>query len=174
MSIIPDGRLTEKYLEFFKESVNADANPVVYLSGDPGKANGICGYDAKYYLLFMLTIHADDIVQFLEIFDHVKICIIEDYLLYPNKAKKQIYSDMETSRVIGRFEAWADRKLIELIKQPASIKPTGYAWIGKKQLSKSNPDNHKMDAHVHFMYWAIKNGKIDVGKLLKKESDEQG
>ena len=48
-----EGRLTKQYLEKIKETVNAEANPIIYLSIDPGKTNGICGYDAKFYLMFM-------------------------------------------------------------------------------------------------------------------------
>lgn len=155
-------------LDLIKDAVNNEQNPVTYLAIDPGKANGICGYDEKYYLIFMYTIQSSDIVDFLDIFEHVQKCIYEDYLLYPNKIKQQVYSDMETPRVIGRIESWAQRKKVALIKQGASIKTTGYAWIGKKPLPKSNPKNHELDAHVHFMYWAVKNNKINAADLLKR------
>lgn len=158
----------EAYLEKLKEAFNAEENPVKYLAIDPGKANGVCGYDAKYYLLFMLTVPADDMHKFLDVFATVDTAIIEDFLLYPNKSGAQRYSNMETSRVIGRTEAWAERKGVKLVKQPASIKPNGYAWIGQKPLPKTNPLNHQMDANVHFMFWAIKNGKIDMKQLVNK------
>lgn len=160
-------RLSSEYLTRLQQSVNSEENPVKYLAIDPGKSNGVCAYDGKFYLTFMMTIDTNDMVQFLDIFDNVDTCILEDFMLYPNKAKEQIYSDMETSRVIGRTESWAERKKVNLVKQGAKIKDTGYKWIGKKPLPKSNPRNHELDAHVHFMYWAIKNGKIAADKLLK-------
>lgn len=159
--------ITDEQLVAISETVNCDVNPVEYLAIDPGMANGVCGYDAKYYLVFMYTIREQDLLRFLKQFQKVSICVIEDYTLYPQKAKEQIYSDMLTPRVIGRVENWAELNSVELIKQGARIKPTGYAWIGKKPLPKSNPKNHKMDAHVHFMYWAVKNGHIDARVLLR-------
>jgi hypothetical protein len=150
--------------------VNSDLNPVTYLAIDPGKSNGVCGYDEKYYIQFMYTVPATDMTQFLAQFHKIKTCILEDFKLYPNKAKDQIYSDMETSRIIGRVETWAEMEKVNLIKQPASIKPTGYAWIGKKQPPKSNAANHQMDANVHFMYWAIKNNHINPAIVLNKDA----
>lgn len=167
-NIVPGEKLTPEWLEHFNEAVNTKMNPVVYLSIDPGKANGICGYDTKYYLMFMLTVQADDMVMFLDQFKQLKLCVIEDFKLYPNKTKEQIYSDMETSRVIGRAESWARHKDIALIKQPAHIKTTGYKWLGEKPLPKSNKRNHQMDAHVHFTYWGVTTGRILLEDILRR------
>jgi predicted Zn-ribbon and HTH transcriptional regulator len=159
---IPDAEL-----EIWKTRVNLETNPVTYLSIDPGKSNGVCGYDKKYNIVFMGTVREEDMTNFLNCFDNLAVCVVESYRLYPNKRKQQIYSDMLTSRVIGRVEGWAARKGIKLVMQPASIKPVGYAWIDKKPLPKTNPHNHEWDAHVHFMYWAISKGKIDASILLE-------
>ncbi|MFY3742113.1 MAG: hypothetical protein HMLIMOIP_002577 [Candidatus Nitrosomirales archaeon] len=168
VSIVPGERVTKEYLVRLEEIVNADINPVEYLGIDPGKSNGVCGYDNKYYLLFMLTIHADDMILFMHQFKKVKKCIIEDYKVYPNKAKDHIYSSLETPRVIGRIETWAKTNEVELIKQPASIKSTAYKWLGQEPLPKSNKMNHQVDAHAHFIYWGIKTGRIDIRSLIKK------
>lgn len=169
LSLLPGERTTPRYLEHLKEAVNADFNPVKYLSIDPGKANGICGYDAKCYLVFMLAVHADDIMMFLEQFEKVDTCVLEDFTLYPHKAKEQIYSDMETSRVIGRVESWTQRKKVTLVKQGAKIKAVGYAWIGEKPPPRDKTKKRdKMDAHVHFIYWAVRNRLISARDLLKK------
>lgn len=154
----------------FTETINADTNPTIYLGIDPGESNGICGYDAKFYLTFMFTVAAEDMNQFLKQFEKIKTCVIESFSLYPNKAQSQIYSDMLTSRVIGRVENWAHDTHVTLIKQPAKIKPTGYAWLGKKPPSKTDPTNHEQDAHVHFMYWAVRNGHVAPESLVKKRS----
>lgn len=169
MQLVKSGeRLSKEFLVKHTEIFNEEKNPVLYLGIDPGKDNGVCGYDAKFYLQFMFTINADDMTMFLHAFKNIKTCVIEDYLLYPNKAGDQIYSSMETSRVIGRVEAWAEHNNVELIKQGASIKKTGYLWIGKKPPSKSDPRRHEMDGHIHFMYWAIKSGRVPAESLLLK------
>lgn len=158
--------VTEEGLAHLKEAVNADVNPVESLGIDPGSRNGICGYDSRHYLQFMYSINEKDVTLFLRAFTKLKRIIIEDYRLYPNKTKQQVYSDMLTPRVIGRVEDYCTMRDIELIKQGASIKDTGYKWIGKKPPPKGNPKRDPMDAHVHFMYWAIKNRHIDAGKLI--------
>lgn len=169
ININPKARLTPEALVHLNEAVNALANPVNYLAIDPGTSNGVCGYDVKLYPMFMMTVSADDMVMFLHQFNLVKKCILESYHIFPNKAKDHIYSDLETPRVIGRVESWAEIKKVDLIKQPSSIKPTGYKWIGKKPLPKSNPRNHSLDAHVHFMYWAVRANKIPLEDLIKKD-----
>ncbi len=148
------------------ETIEAVAEGAVYLGADPGEKNGISCYGAEYNLIAMITVLEEDMGEFLEFFKNLKLIICEDFVLYPNKAMKQVYSDMPTSRVIGRIEEFCRKNKVQLIKQLAAIKPTGYKWIGKKPLPKSNPRNHELDAHVHFMYWAIKHGKINAASLL--------
>lgn len=158
-------QVTNEFLAGLTESVNVEFNPITYLAIDPGKSNGICGYDAKCYQNIQLGIQAEDLLLVLNCFKKVEICIVEDFKLYPNKAAKQHYSNMETSRVIGRIEAWAESHSVKLVKQPATIKETGYKWLGKKPLPKSNPMNHELDAHIHFMYWAIRHKVVKIENL---------
>jgi hypothetical protein len=161
-------KLTPEYLGHLNEIVNNDLNPIEYLSIDPGKANGVCGYDAKYYLQFMFTIAANDMVMFLHQFDKVKKCVTEGYKVYPNKLKDHIYSDLETPRVIGRIESWATVNNVDLIIQPATIKYTGYKWLGEKPRPKSDKKNHQLDAHVHFIYWGVTSGRIQLEDLIRR------
>ena len=163
----PKERITEKQYVELKEVVNSKHNPITYLAVDPGKSNGVCTYNSDYQLMAMLTIRSDDINFFIHQFEHIITCVVENFSLFPNKAKEQVYSDMETSRVIGRLESWAEIKKIQLVKQSPTIKPTAYLWLGKKPLPKSNPRNHLMDAHAHFTYWAVKTGRIKGETLLK-------
>ena len=170
--LLPGTRLNEKYLTRLKSAVNNPQNPVKYLSVDPGKANGVCGYDERYYLSFMLSIQADDMVDFLDQFENVEECVCESFILYPEipgrKRRTPVYSDMETSRVIGRVESWTKNNSIELHMQPANIKPTAYKWLNEKPLPKSNPANHMKDAHAHFIYWAVVHGRIPAEDLVRR------
>lgn len=158
--------LSDDIVQTFGKVANYEPHPITYLGIDPGEANGICGYNDEFHLMFMATVADKDITGFLDIFQNLKLIVIEDFVLYPSKAMKQVYSDMPTSRVIGRVEEWAGKRDVQLVKQLATIKTTGYKWIGKKPLPKSNKLNHELDAHVHFMYWAIKRGKIKLADLL--------
>lgn len=161
--------LTPERLKQYHETVNGTHNPVLYLSIDPGKANGVCGYDAKFYPVFMATIKSLDLLIFLKQFEQLQKLIMEGYRVYPGKEKAHIYDDLETPRVIGRVEAYCETNDVNLVMQPATVKSTAYLWIGEKPLPKSNPLNHQMDAHAHFMFWAIKNGKIAAAELLKRK-----
>lgn len=162
-----NGRVTEVGLRKLRSTVNAPENPVVYLGIDPGKHNGICGYDARCYLQFMYTIEEDDLAEFLDCFEKLETIVIESFKLYPNKAQKQIYSDMVASRMIGAVNNWAKLKKVPVAEQGSSIKETAYKWLGKKALPKSNPLNHQFDAHAHFIYWAICNEKMKASDLIK-------
>ena len=155
-------------IDNFRQTVNAEANPVRYLGIDPGGSNGITGYDEKYYVVFTNTVKAADMVKFLHLFDHIITCVCESYFLFPNKTQQQIYSDMETPRVIGRIEGWAATKDVNLVMQGASVKDTAYKWLGEKKPPKSDPLNHQKDSHAHFMFWAIRTGKINAADLLRK------
>lgn len=162
--------LSAEKLTKLREFVNDSPTPTRYLSIDPGKSNGICGYDERASLLFMLTIRSQDMVKFLHVFEKVLVCVIEDYKLYPGKTAAQTYSDMETSRVIGRVETWAELKGIELFKQMATIKDTAYKWLGQKPPSKKDLANHEKDAHAHFIYWGVRKGLIPAHRLVKDDA----
>lgn len=166
MFLVEDADRSDFY-ERLATFANNEVNPIKYLGIDPGKANGFCGYDAKCYLQFMVTVAAEDMVKYLKCFKNVDTCVIENFLLYPNKAKQQAYSEMLTSKVIGRVESWAEMNDVTLVKQGATIKKTAYLWLGKKIPSKSDPTNHTQDAHAHFTYWAIRTGKINATEFVR-------
>lgn len=163
--------LDDKIFESLKDRVNEPPNPTTYLAVDPGKSNGFCGYDDRHHLTFMFTIPSTNMIRVLQLFTKVQIIIVENFTLFPHKRTEANYSDMETSRVIGRIESWAELNKVEIIKQGPNVKKTGYQWLGIPSPSKSNPANHELDAHCHFTYWAVKNGRINLLNLIKKDWD---
>lgn len=165
--LFPGDRTTDAFLERLRSVVNSELNPVKFLAIDPGTSNGVCLYDARYYLVSMMTVHAEDLDEFIEQFEQLDTIICEDYKVYRHKANAHVFSDLQTPRAIGGIESFCRRKKVKLVKQLASNKPTGYAFLGKKPLPKSDPKNHQMDAHVHFIFWAVKNNLIDIKTLLR-------
>jgi hypothetical protein len=159
-------KFNPEILGILATSVNDEKNPVVYLGIDPGESNGVCGFDEKYRLVFMYTVMYPDVGDFLELFKNLKLIVCEDFFLYPDKAMQQVYSEMKTSKVIGSVVEFTRKNKIQLVMQKATIKSTGYKWVGKKPLPKHNPANHELDAFVHFMYWAVRTGKINAADLL--------
>lgn len=149
-------RLTPEFFEHLKFVVSESFTPVMYLGIDPGVHSGVTGYDERLHLQFMMNVHEEDITLFINCFDKLKKVIMEDFRLYSNKAQEQINSKMETTRVIGRIEAVCKIKNVPIVLQMPSVKTTGYRYIGKTRPTVKKKQN-PMDAHVHFMYWAVTN-----------------
>ncbi len=161
--------LTEEYLKKLYDIVNDEKEPITYIAIDPGNSNGVCGYNSKGHLLFMTTINEKELLTFLRVFQKITTCVTEDYRIRYDKMRQHVGSDVLTLRVIGRIEDWCEVANIVLIKQMPTVKATGYLWLGKRPLPKTNPANHKWDAHVHFIYWAVRKGLIKAADLLRKE-----
>lgn len=140
---------------------------IYYISIDPGKRSGITWYNEKANILGMETVLYDNLSSFLDKFNTVKLAVVEEYRVYPHKARQHVYSDLMTPRAIGRIESWAEHNNIKLVKQGAHIMDTGYRYLGKRKPPKSDPLNHVSNAHAHFVYYAVCNGLIDPTKLLE-------
>lgn len=139
----------------------------VYMAIDPGKRTGLNIYDEKGNILGMYTIAGSKIISFLQDFVKIKVCIIEGYRVFPHKAKAHVYSDLETPRIIGRVEAWAEVNGIKLVKQRSADKTMGYKYQAEEPAKKSNPQNDVLDAHAHFIFWAVNNGVIKPEQLIE-------
>lgn len=143
--------------------------PVKYLGIDPGESNGLAAYDESAKLIWMKTVGLSRLTDFLSKkveFATGAFFIIEDYMVYPNKAQQHIYSNLATPRAIGRLEAFAEERGIKIVKQKAAIKSIGYKYIGKKPPTHSDPTSHVQDANVHAVYWLVNNGIIDPRSLI--------
>ena len=94
------------------------------------------------------------------------ILVIEDYLLYANKAESQIYSRMETSKLIGIIQHWCWINNIPYCMQPAAqvkqrwadpiLEHKGYI---KKKGGRYDVCEHTRDSMRHAIHYAtFKNG----------------
>ena len=89
------------------------------------------------------------------------ILVIEDYLLYANKAESQIYSRMETSKLIGIIQHWCWTHEVPYCMQPAAqvkqrwadpiLEHKGYI---KKKNGKYNVCEHTRDSMRHAIHYA--------------------
>lgn len=139
---------------------------IKFLAIDPGKRNGIAAYNEYGLMQWMRTVLYDELTNFLRKQEEVKVVILEDYTVFPHKAKQHIYSDLITPRAIGKVEGWCEARNIKLVKQGSSYKAMGYKYLGKKPLPKSNPMNHAVDAHAHGIYYLVNNNIVSAGSLL--------
>ena len=100
--------------------------------------------------------------------------VIEEFRLYPDKAKTLTGSSMETSQLIGAMTWWASKHAFVYL-QPASIKiPTlAYAKKHNIELTKDKGD-HAQDAHTHGIHFLIRQqGKPTKGSDLFGGGDLQ-
>lgn len=87
------------------------------------------------------------------------VMIYESWRLFPDKAREQIGSEMQTSQMIGiiRYLAWIND--VELVRQDPAIKKTAnkvargeFADLIARE-PKTHDDAHNVDAVRHLYYW---------------------
>ena len=89
------------------------------------------------------------------------ILVIEDYLLYANKAESQIYSRMETSKLIGIIQHWCWTHDIPYCMQPAAHVKQRWAdpilehkGFIKKKNGRYDVCEHTRDSMRHAIHYA--------------------
>lgn len=96
------------------------------------------------------------------------ILVIEEFRLYPSKAKTLTGSTMETAQLIGAMTWWANRNDVAIYMQPAAIKEPTRSYMRKYQLELvKGKGDHAQDAQVHGIQWLIRGqGKEPTGSDL--------
>jgi hypothetical protein len=141
---------------------------IKYIAIDPGETNGIAIYDDRYSLKLLQCIPYKELKPFLDQFTGIKICLCEDYIVYEHKAQAHTGSRLTTARAIGRVESWAEDNKVKLIKQAAQYYSLGFRFMEKRKPPRSDPLSHAKVAHAHFVYWAVKTGRINPKEFVKK------
>jgi len=85
------------------------------------------------------------------------IIIVENFLIDPRFSRSGAfdYDDMIAPQMIGAIRTLCSQLGKEIVLQPASVKPVGYGWLGKKY-RKGKKGMHKWDALAHIYYYAVK------------------
>lgn len=89
----------------------------------------------------------------------VPYVVIEDYRLFQHKALQQSGSKLETVRVIGALESWANSHKSRVTLQPANIKSIAQMWSGVVPKG-AHKNSHHVDAFNHGYYFLQKEGFI--------------
>ena len=121
--------------------------------------------------IFDLTqVKFDDFAKWLVEFDTegLKFIIVEDFRLFPNKAKAQSGSDFQSVQCIGMIKFWAQGKNIPVIMQMSSILPIAERQAGIK-MPKDHSESHKIAALLHIRFWQIQKGLVPSILQLKAE-----
>lgn len=130
------------------------------VSIDPGEHTGLAFWDRGHYLFGEMVLLDgfvwSDVFRQIEKFCP-KVLVMEDFRLYPWKAKEQSWSQLKTPQLIGVIKYWAFQHRIPLVLQPASIK-TNYPDAYLTKLSNSATIIHVRDSIRHGLYYLEKNG----------------
>jgi len=89
--------------------------------------------------------------------DTVEHIVIEDFVLFARKAKKQTGSRFKTVQVIGALKMRAGQLGIPFHMQGSDIKPIAERW-SKVFPPADHSKSHKYDAFNHGFYWLVKHG----------------
>lgn len=100
--------------------------------------------------------HTANIVDLLYSFTQIDQFVVEEYRIYPNRAKQHIGHDLFTPRIIGAIEAYAYMKNIPLKFQPASLGKSHFTDQRLKALGLFQKGyRHANDAIRHVAHWYI-------------------
>lgn len=96
--------------------------------------------------------------ELIPMIDGSDIIVVENFLIDPRYARSGAfdYDDMIAPQVIGAIRTLCSQRDKEIVLQPASIKPVGYGYLGKKY-RKGKKGMHKWDALAHLYYYAVKH-----------------
>ena len=127
-----------------------------YLCLDPGKTTGWATFDESGVGITMGQVNVEELIEMLKT-TPAKVIITEDYRLFPWKAKEQVWSKLDTVRLIGMIQLWCYLHNLQLILQDPNIKSIGYMWAGLKKAA-SHKNSHERDAYVHGVYYLQRQG----------------
>lgn len=97
-----------------------------------------------------------NIVDLLYSFDELGQIVVEEYRIYPNRAKQHIGHDLFTPRVIGAVEAYAYMKNVPVHFQPASLGKSHFTDARLKALGLYKKGHrHANDAIRHVAHWLV-------------------
>lgn len=142
------------------------------LAVDPGKMNGFAVFDVNgKVIIYSQCVYADFVDTVMDYLDEYDIShlVVEDYKLFGYKAKQQIGSRMEASKIIGKCETIAQMKKLAFSKQPANILPIAQMWTQTK-MPGNHAISHQISAYLHGKYWLIEKG---ISKTYLEEHSGQ-
>lgn len=100
-----------------------------------------------------------------DLIDWADVVVCENFRLRPKKGRAGSfdYSEMPTSKLIGKIEAICEIRNTKLVLQEPAIKPVGYGFSNQKYVP-GKPGTHWQDALAHGVYYAVSRlGCLPVG-----------
>jgi len=134
---------------------------MLVLALDPGKSTGYAMVQVidRQMKLIDIGVEKDEQVKYIgELILQADVVICEDFKIRPNMARAGNfdYDNMVAPRVIGKIELLCQMGNKELVKQQASLKPMGFAYMQLRYV-KGKKGTHAEDALSHAGYYLVKN-----------------
>lgn len=81
----------------------------------------------------------------------VIVLVVEEFRLYPWKAKEQGFSQFHTAEMIGQLKLWVRwfSPETELVMQPAAVKKPTFAIMQGRKIPLTRGTQHSKDAEAH-------------------------
>lgn len=122
-----------------------------YIAFDPGEHTGYCMFDREGQIIEnSFKTGFPELFRFLESMDtsFLKVVIVEEYRVRPDKQSTHSWSTIPTLRVIGALQYWAWRHGLAPVYQQPSDKVMGYKFA-HAQPTKVKSLSHQLDAMAH-------------------------
>jgi len=140
--------------------------PSLFVVGlDPGNTTGYSYWHGSALLESgELRLHKTaNIVDLLYSFPSIDQFVVEEYRIYPNRAKQHIGHDLFTPRIIGAVEAFAHIKNVPVHFQPASLGKSHFTDTRLKHLGLFRKGHrHANDAIRHVAHWLIFTAAVEA------------
>jgi hypothetical protein len=89
--------------------------------------------------------------------DEVQELIVEEFILYEWEAKKQAWSKLQTSQLIGGLKVVAHFFRIPVVEQGAYIKKPTRAQLAGRKIAMQGGSIHSKDAQLHLWYRILRS-----------------
>lgn len=149
----------------------------ILLAVDPGDITGVAWWNidtSEASLLGMKQIPLEELPALWEFLDvavgvsHIDTVVVEDFVLFGQRAQSQTGSRMKASQGIGMVKALAHMSGSTVVVQKASIKSVALKWSQIK-MPKQHSKTHEWDAFLHGYYWLVQQGLAKTALQLEKE-----
>lgn len=90
--------------------------------------------------------------------------VVERFILYEMDIKKQAWSKLQTSQLIGGIKVVARMFQIPVVEQDATIKKPTRAQLRARKIKQVGADIHARDAELHLYYRRLRTAKEEENR----------
>lgn len=143
---------------------------------DPGGTTGVAVFNEKRMEFVKLAeIRVDELRELFRLMEEYRpnLVIVEEFALYPWKAKSLSFDRMIPAQVIGAVKAWCHDKGITVTEQPAAARKMVSNDVVKKMgvLKMGRGKHHARDAARHVLWYCLKHWPDRMGVVLQERGD---